>query len=327
MAAIPSHRDFYLVARATAERVRAALQSCSLMSLLAQVETNLKTIDKSGISDVSTGEWVLGVAVFVASLIVAVVARRLVERVMSRSGSPSITHLAGSTAAFLIVVLGFFYALSSVDVSVGPLIGGLGIADRRIAVAFALQEILGNFAAGVLLQLRRPIRIGDQIVSNEYEGLVRDVNFRSVRLRTFDGETVYLPNSMVLQNPIINWTKTPTRRTSLIVGVAYDTDLGLAQRTMIGAVEGLEGIEGPPHEVEAFAYEFGDSSINFEVRFWHKAEIKEMWEARDRATQAIKIALDEAAITIPFPQTTLWFGPGGTELRTRSLADPDAAAG
>ena len=294
------------------------------MSLLAQVETNLKTIDKSGISDVSTGEWVLGVAVFAASLIAAVVARRLIERVMRRSGSPSITHLAGSSAAFLIVVLGFFYALSSVDVSVGPLIGGLGIAG--IAIAFALQEILGNFAAGVLLQLRRPIRIGDQIVSNDYEGLVRDVNFRSVRLRTFDGETVYLPNSMVLQNPLTNWTKTPTRRSSLVVGVAYDTDLELAQRTMIGAVEGLEGIEGPPHEVEAFAYEFGDSSINFEVRFWHGAENVEMWRARDRATRAIKRALDDAAITIPFPQTTLWFGPGGTELRTRDAADSDDGA-
>lgn len=286
------------------------------LSIVAQVETDAESLTESGISEVSSGEWILALAVFVLSIIVAAIARRTIERAMSKIGSPSLTRLGSSAAAFLIVLLGFFYALTSVDVAIGPLLGGLGIAG--IALAFALQEILGNFAAGVLLQLRRPIRIGDQIVTNDYEGTVEDVNFRVVRLLTFDGETVYVPNSAVLQSPITNWTRTPTRRTSLLVGVAYDTDLALAQRTIIDAVSNLEGIEGPPHEVEAFAYEFGESSINFEVRFWHGAEILAMWEARDRATQAVKRALDREGITIPFPQSTLWFGPGNTELTTRT---------
>ena len=290
--------------------------------LVAQVSTDLQSLDQSGISNVSTGQWILAIAIVIVALILGGAARRVIERVASRSLSPSVAHLAARVGAALIVILGFFYALASVDVAVGPLLGGLGILG--IALAFALQEILGNFAAGVLLQARRPIRVGDQVVSNEFEGLVEDVNFRSVRLRTFDGETVYLPNSMVLQNPITNWTKTPTRRTSICVGVAYDTDLAVAQQTMLEAVDALEMIEGAPHEVEVFVYEFGESSIDFEVRFWHGATNIEMWVARDAAAQAVKRALDQAAITIPFPQSTVWFGPGNTELRTRAL-DPGSA--
>jgi small-conductance mechanosensitive channel len=190
----------------------------------------------------------------------------------------------------------------------------LGIAG--LAFAFALQEILGNFVAGILLQVQRPITVGDQIVTNELEGEVKDVNLRAVELRTFDGETVFLPSSIVLQNPIVNWTKTPTRRTVLPVGVAYDTDLAEAQRVIVEAVSEIEEIEDHP-EVQAFVEEFGDSSINFAVRFWHGATIVEAWRARDKAAQAIKVGFDDAGITIPFPQATLWFGPSNTELAVR----------
>lgn len=284
--------------------------------LLAQETTgDPEALADSGIADVSTGEWVLAVVLFLGSIALSIVVRRVVSNLISRTGTAGVAHLGGRAAAFFVVLLGFFYALSSVDVAVGPLVGGLGVAG--IAVAFALQSILGNFAAGVMLHLRRPISIGDQIVSNEFEGEVQDVNFRSTRLRTFDGETVYIPNAMVLENPIINWTKTPTRRTTLVVGVAYDTDLGEAQRVFTDAVTGVEGVEDYP-EVEAFVEEFGESSINFAVRFWHGATIIEMWRARDDAAQAIKRGLDEAGITIPFPQRTLWFGPGNTQLDVRT---------
>ncbi|MGI8726593.1 MAG: mechanosensitive ion channel family protein [Solirubrobacterales bacterium] len=285
--------------------------------LLAQAPspgTDSIQIGESGIGDVTTTEWLLAAGIFVAALIIAVFARQAVERLIERSGPTGIARLGGRFAMFLVVVLGFFYALQTVDVAVGPLIGGLGIAG--LAFAFALQEILGNFVAGILLQVQRPITVGDQIVTNELEGEVKDVNLRAVELRTFDGETVFLPSSIVLQNPIVNWTKTPTRRTVLPVGVAYDTDLAEAQRVIVEAVSEIEEIEDHP-EVQAFVEEFGDSSINFAVRFWHGATIVEAWRARDKAAQAIKVAFDDAGITIPFPQATLWFGPSNTELAVR----------
>lgn len=293
-----------------------------LLSLLAQVEPDLQQVSDSGISEVTTTEWVLAGGVFLAAIALAMIGRRVVERLAGRTGPPAIGRLGGRLAAFLIIVLGFFYALSSVDVAVGPLLGGLGIVG--IALAFSLQEILGNFAAGVLLQTRRPIRIGDQIVTNELEGKVADVNFRSVELHTFDGETVFVPNSMVLQNPITNWTKTPTRRTTLTIGLAYDSDLAEAQRVLIEAIDGCDGVHSKPVP-QAFVYEFGESSINLALRFWHGAEIVDMWRARDAAAQAAKLALDEHDFTMPFPQRTLWFGPDNTELRIASAGNtPDS---
>lgn len=278
--------------------------------VLAQ-ETDVKAISDSGIGDVSTGEWLFAVALFFGAIVVSAITRRAVTKLVEKSGPHGIAVLAGRATAFLVIILGFFYALSSIDIAVGPLLGGLGIAG--LAFAFALQEILGNFVAGILLQLRRPIKVGDQIVTNEFEGEVKDVNLRSVKMRTFDGEEVYVPNSMVLENPIVNWTRTPTRRTVLTVGVAYDTDLAEAQRLITEAVSKIEEIEDHP-EVQAFVEEFGESSINFAIRYWHGATIVEEWRARDKAAQAIKGAFDEAGITIPFPQRTLWFGPGNAEL-------------
>lgn len=280
-------------------------------ALLAQVETDPKQLEDSGISEVSTGEWLLAAGVFIGSILVAMVARRLIAKAVSRAGSDSLGQAAGRVSASLIVVLGFFYALSSVDVAVGPLLGGLGIIG--IAIAFSLQDVLANFAAGVLLHTRRPIRVGDQIVSNEFEGEVEDVNFRSTKMRTFDGETVYIPNSAVMENPITNWTRTPTRRTTLEIGVTYDADLARVQEVFVEALENCDRvIANPPPE--AFVYEFGESSINFALRFWHGATIVEAWRARDAAAQAAKRALDENGFTIPFPQRTLWFGPGNTKL-------------
>lgn len=293
----------------------------ALPTLIGQVEVDADQVTESGISEVSSGEWILAGAVFLGSVALAMILRRVVEKIVDRDSPRVIGRLAGRVAAFLIVVLGFFYALSSVDVAVGPLIGGLGILG--IAIAFSLQEILGNFASGILLQTRRPFRVGDQIVSNEYEGEVEDVNFRAVQIRNFDGETVYIPNSMVLQNPIVNWTKTPSRRTTLEIGVAYDSDLARAREVLIGAMEGCEHVLGDPTP-QALVYEFGESSINFAVRFWHGAKILEMWRARDEAAQAAKRALDEAGFTIPFPQRTLWFGPGNTEL---TLGSSERAGG
>ncbi len=276
-----------------------------IASIVGQVAPNLKQVSNSGIDKVTGSEWLLAGAVFVASILAAFILRRVVERLVDREGSRAVGRLAGRLTAFVVVVLGFFYALSSVDVAVGPLLGGLGIIG--IALAFSLQEILGNFAAGVLLHVRRPIRVGEQIVTNELEGEVEDVNFRSVQLRCFDGETVFVPNSMVLDNPITNWTRTPERRTTLEIGLTYDADLDRALEVLVEAMEGCEYVLAEP-EPQAFVYEFGENSINVAVRVWHRAEIIEMWRARDEAARAAKRALDAAGLQIPFPQRTLWWG-------------------
>src|SRR5918911_169522 len=103
-----------------------------------------------------------------------------------------------------VVAGGVMYSLSVLGVRLGPLVGALGIGG--VALAFAAQTILANFLGSIILQLRRPFRRGDQIATAGCEGTVEDVNFRTVVLRTFDGERVLVPCSQVLSNPITNHT-------------------------------------------------------------------------------------------------------------------------
>ncbi len=254
------------------------------------------------------------VAVFAASLLLAVVVRRGFVRLLDRDADRHLGRIAGRFLSVVVVAVGGVYALGLVGVRVGPLLGALGVGG--IALAFAAQDILQNLIAGVLLQVRRPFRIGDQVGSGDYEGRVDDIDLRVVTLTTYDGLTVYLPNAEVLKAPIVNFTRTPTSRTELAVGVAYDSDLEQARAVLLEACRGAEGVrEAPPAEV--WVHAFGDSSIDLVVRYWHAADIASRWRVRSAVAVEVKRALDAAGIAIPFPQRTLWFGPGGAELRVR----------
>ncbi len=257
-------------------------------------------------------EAVQAVVVLVAGLLLATVVRRLFVRAIDREGDRHIGRVVGRFLSLFVAAVAAVYALDLLGVRIGPLVGALGVGG--IAIAFAAQDILQNFIAGVLLQVRHPFRLGEQIRSGEHEGVVDDVNLRTTVLTTYDGLIVYLPNAEVLKHPIINYTRTPVSRTSLTVGLAYDTDLDRAREVLLGACSRAEGVQAaPPPEV--WVEEFADSSINVAVRYWHAADIASRWRVRSTVAISIKAALDAAGITIPFPQRVLWLptGRGSTE--------------
>lgn len=250
---------------------------------------------------------ILGASVaLLISIVIAIAARNILVRIVDHGdASRSMGRLTGRFVALVVVVVGVVYALGLVGVRITPLLGALGVGG--IAIAFALQDILQNFVAGVLLQVRRPFKIGDQVDSNAFEGVIRDVNLRTTEIHTFDGLTVYLPNAVVLKAAIVNHTRTPVSRTTLDVGVPYDTDLRTAQRVLLESCAGAPGVEtAPPPEV--WCEEFGDSSINFAVRYWHRADMASRWRVRHEVALAVKDGLDAVGIAIPFPQRTLWWG-------------------
>jgi small-conductance mechanosensitive channel len=274
---------------------------------------------------VATGDIILAAIVFAAAIALAVLLRRLLVHALDRGDADRrVGRLTGRFLGLVVVVVGAIYALGVAGVRIGPLLGALGVGG--VALAFAAQDILQNLVAGILLQIRRPFKVGEQIGSGDFEGTVDDVNLRTVELTTYDGLTVYLPNAEVLRTPIVNYTRTPYSRTSLTVGVAYDTDLTHAQAVLhdgCGAASGVQ--QHPPPEV--WVEEFAESSINFAVRYWHAADIASRWRVRSAVAVAIKTALDEAGIRIPFPQRTLWFGPGETALQVRSAESDDDRRG
>ncbi|MGY1835954.1 mechanosensitive ion channel family protein [Blastococcus sp. SYSU DS0510] len=256
--------------------------------------------------------WQQGVqalVVLVLGIVLAIVVRRGLVRAIDREGSRHVGLVVGRFASVVIGAVAAVYALDLLGVSIGPLVGALGVGG--IAIAFAAQDILQNFIAGVLLQVRRPFRVGEQIGSGDHEGVVEDVNLRTTVLNTYDGLVVYLPNAEVLKQPIVNYTRTPLSRTSLTVGLPYDVDLDRARQVLLAACLETDEVQAsPPPEV--WVEEFADSSINVAVRYWHAADIASRWRVRSAVAISVKTALDAAGISIPFPQRVLWFpeGPG-----------------
>jgi small conductance mechanosensitive channel len=265
--------------------------------------------------DINRIEVLESVLVFVGAVLLAVVLRRALVRFVDREADRHLGRVLGRFLSVVVVGVGVLFALDALGVKIGPLLGALGVGG--IALAFAAQDILQNFIAGVLLQVRHPFRLGDQIQSGDYEGTVDDINLRTTELTTYDGLTVYLPNAEVLKHAIVNYTRTPFSRTELVVGVAYSTDLDRARAVILDALAKTPEVAERPAP-EAWVFQFGESSIDIAVRYWHPADIASRWRVRNAVALNVKKAFDRADITIPFPQRTLWFGPGSTALEVRS---------
>lgn len=272
--------------------------------------------------DVTLIEALQSLSVFAVALAVAFVLRRVLVRTVTRDANPHLGRVLGRILSVVIVGVGLIYALDVLGVRIGPLVGALGIGG--VALAFAAQDVLANAISGVLLSIRRPIRYGEQIATGDFEGVVEDVNLRTVELTTYDGLTVYVPNHEVLKNPIVNYTRTPWSRTELTIGVAYDTDLERARQVLLQACRNVDEVRDQPAP-EAWVLEFAESSINIVLRYWHPADIASRWRVRSAVAISAKGALNEAGMTIPFPQRTLWFGPGSTTLRTQLNGGEDEA--
>jgi len=253
-------------------------------------------------------DWLLAGAVLVAGFALGRLARALVARRYAEDdGEPGAADALGRSVGLLLGLAGFVYALVILEVRLTPLLGAIGIGG--IAIALAAQTVLTNALASTLLRLRHPFRRGDQIRTNDLEGRVVDVNFRTVVLVSMDGERVYIPASKVLDEPIVNFTARPRRRTTLEIGVDYATDLPTARDVLLEAARSAEGVLPHP-ESEVLVQGFGESSIDLVVRFWHGPTIAEMWRTRSAVAMAAKAALDGAGIEIPFPQRTLSWRPG-----------------
>jgi small conductance mechanosensitive channel len=251
-------------------------------------------------------DWIVAGAIVVTGLVLARIVRGLVARAAGgvEDDEPAAAEAVGRSVGMALAAVSLLYALGVLGVRLGPLVGALGIGG--LALAFAGQTILANFLASIILQLRHPFRRGDQVSVADCEGTVDDVNFRTVVLRTFDGERVMVPCAQVLATPITNHTTLGRRRTTVEVSVAYDTDLEQALAVLREALAATDGVLDRPAP-EVWVESFADSGINLAVRFWHPPDIATLWRTRSQVAVAVKRALDEDGIRIPFPQRVVRF--------------------
>ena len=217
---------------------------------------------------------------------------------------PSLGIALGRMAKIALVVLGVAFALMIVapSIDLGTLVGSLGIGS--VAIGFAFKDILQNWLAGMLILIRKPFSIGDQIEAQGFEGTVEEIETRATILKTYDGEHVLIPNSTLYTNPVTVRTRTKLSRGEYTIGVSYDADidevLGLIE-TELGKIHGVAEDPAP----EAFAWELADSSVNIKARWWTKSQRAEQVRIRGAAVRAIKIALDKAGVDIPYPHVTM----------------------
>ena len=272
--------------------------SIDVLASVAQDEVDLgEALPDEGIT---SDQWITAGVTLVGFVLAALVLRAVIERVIRKTDTEGqIASFVARMVRNVVVLIGIVYALDSIGVSIGPLIGALGITG--IAIAFALTAILENVFASVVLKTRKPIKVGDQISTNDHSGTVEEINFRTVVIRNFDGEKVVLPSALVNNDVMVNHTDRSVRRTVLPVGVAYGTDLSHAQAVILRATQGVQGVlETPPPQ--AWVTTFNDSSIDFDVRYWHESDILSMFRVRSGVAMAIKSAFDAEGIEIPFPQ-------------------------
>jgi len=241
-----------------------------------------------------------GAAIFIltASWLLSRLARGAVLRAFAlRKTGAGAAPLLASAGYWGVWALGAIMALQQFT-DVTAFLTGLGIVG--FTVGFALQDVMKNFMAGVLLLAQQPFKVGDAIAVTEIEGTVMSISLRSTELVTFDGRTVTLPNSEVLNHAIVNYSRSLLRRLALRVGVSYQSDLKKVRDVALLAVQNLRGLSAEPVPQVVFE-ELGDFAINLRLYYWVDTAQTSLLSAQDEALTLLTQAFAANGIEIPSP--------------------------
>ena len=203
------------------------------------------------------------------------------------------------------LTLAIVLALPFIGVDTGPVV--IVVLFLAAVTVLSGRVLLENFGAGVILQSESTFRPGDQIDTNDCIGRVVEVSSRAVKIESIDGRLIVIPNSSVLTGSVINLTAQNKRRSELVVGLKYGTDLETAHEVLLAAAQDTDGVYSDP-PVSVFVSTFGDSSIEFLVWFWHASDIVAGYAVTDAVARNIDRACRQYGLTIAFPQRTLWWG-------------------
>lgn len=253
--------------------------------------------------------FLLAVLVLVLFVIFAKYSSKLVDKIFRKSNAQdSIRTVSVKVFKVFIIGLGLFLSLGILNLNtvLTSILGAAGVVG--LAVGFALQGTLHNTFAGVIISFIPKLQIGDWIETNDYAGFVVDINLRSVVIQTVDYNLVIIPNSKIVDAPFKNFSRTPRGRIILTCGVGYESDLPKVQEITVNAIKEIFD-QRPGESIQFYYTEFGDSSINYQLRFWADVGNQgDVYKSQHNAILAIKAAYDENDINIPFPIRTLDFG-------------------
>lgn len=269
-----------------------------------------RTIDADALADLITGLPAkigtvclrLLVAFIVATLLWKLInlltkwLRRSMERAKADPGVISFTASFTGVALKLLVVFGVAITLGFNTASIVAILGSAGVA-----IGLALQGSLSNLAGGIMILALRPFRVGDYILEDAHghEGTVREISLFHTKLDTIDNKVVVLPNGDLANTALVNLTGRTARMLEIKIGVAYDTDMDRAKEVLRGVAES-NPLVLKDRDIFVFVDAFADSAMIMGIRMWVPTDgfTKRRWEMNE----AVKSALDEAGIEIPYPR-------------------------
>lgn len=241
----------------------------------------------------------LAIVIFLFGRIVISFILSLLERVFKRSSKVDTMlseFILSLSKAFMLLVL-VIAVLSQLGVNTTSLVALVGAAG--LAVGLALKDSLQNFASGVMLLVLKPFKTGDFVEAGGVMGVVEKIHIFNTVMRTGDNKEIIIPNGSIYSDSITNYSARDTRRVDMVFGISYDDDIKLAKEILQRLVAEDERVLPEPEPVIALG-ELGASSIDFIVRPWVKSS--DYWPLKWEMNEKVKMAFDEAGISIPYPQ-------------------------
>mgnify|MGYP005991668873 CR=1 FL=1 len=243
------------------------------------------------------------IAVAIVLMVIFYFIARLVKRIIinrtAKSGRENLGTVAGGFVKSVILVAGFLLAATIVipTLKPGDLIAGLGVSS--VAIGFAFQDILQNWLAGLLILLRQPFEVDDQIVVNGFEGSVERIETRATIIKQYNNERVVIPNSDIYTNAVKVKTANAIIRSQYDIGVGYGDDMQEAVDVIRKAMKGIEGVDAT-REVEVLPWDLAASWVTIRIRWWTDSQRSSVVKVHARVMQQVKTALDAAKIDMPY---------------------------
>lgn len=239
------------------------------------------------------------VAVLVIGVILARILSKGADRALTRSGriEPTVAKFLSNIIKYALWVVVAVTVLTQFGVQTTSIIAALG--GLALAIGLALQGTLSNVAAGVMILIQRPFRVGEAITAGTVTGVVQAIGLFTTELLQYDGLYVMVPNNELWNKPIVNFTRMPTRRFELLIGIAYSDSIEKARAELLAIADADQRVLDDPAPT-VFVSALADSAVTMGMRVWCRSEdyLGLSWAL----TEAAKRRFDEVGLTIPFPQ-------------------------
>jgi small conductance mechanosensitive channel len=238
------------------------------------------------------------ILILIIGRIVVNIIARVIRKLMQRGNTDeTLTKFAVSLTRIALMTFVFIAAIGTLGVQTASFVAVIGAAG--LAIGFALQGSLSNFASGVMLIIFRPFKAGDYVEAGGSSGSVEAIQIFNTIMKTPDNKKVIIPNSQITGGSITNYSAMDTRRIDMVFGIGYGDDIKLARETLERIVKDDPRILKDPAPTIAVS-ELGESSVDFVVRPW--AKTSDYWGVFFDLTEKVKLTFDEKGISIPFPQ-------------------------